>query len=210
MKRPHRHRVPWAAYLWPGLAHLWIKGSVAGLVLAIGFTFLANVLLLSVVVWPEWLTPRLQLSCGATVVVLWLAALIETRGELRRLALEKESKELNDADPDDPQPVAPAVDRKPDAQLCLAQRQYLAADWVAAERTLRGLLRNDSDDVEANLLLVGVYRRMGRTADALRRLRRLHTRDAAARWEFEIQREVNLLNRSAGPLQTEETPRQAA
>ena len=85
-KRPRRRHVHWIAYLWPGLPHLWIRGSVAGLSLALAFSVLLNVLILATLVWPEWLDLRLTFGCGLCAAVLWLAALWETRRELRRIA----------------------------------------------------------------------------------------------------------------------------
>lgn len=210
MSKPrNRRRVHWAVYLWPGLAHLWISGSLAGLALAAGFTFLLNLLVLSTVVWPEWLTPGVKAGCAVSAGVIWLAALVETRAELRRIGNRREREEQTPAElRQSGRQVADS--RRPEALFSLAQHQYLRADWQSAERTLRSLLRLEKEDAEAHLLLAGVHRRMGRESDALRRLRRLLTRDEAVRWRFEINREIDLLTRAAEPAQNEETPREAA
>lgn len=191
MHRRQKRRAHWAAYLWPGLPHLWISGSWAGLALAIGFTGLLNVLILSTLVWPEWLTPRVKLGCALSAGGVWLVALWETRRELRRLAALRTAREAS-ADGDAPSPAAPhsPAARRADALLRLAQCEYLRGEWAEAERSLRELLKLDRDDVEAHLLLAGVHRLAGRAADARRRLRRLATRDDAQRWRLEIQREL--------------------
>ena len=53
MPTPKMH---WTAYLWPGLPHLWIRGSWAGLAVAVGFMALANTMLLASFVYREWIT----------------------------------------------------------------------------------------------------------------------------------------------------------
>lgn len=202
-----KRRAHWAAYLWPGLAHLWISGSLAGLALAVAFAFLLNVLVLSTLVWPELLAPRVWTGCALSLSVIWLAALIETRNELRRLAVQSE---LAGASPVEPGlAVAPEL-RRTDALLRLAQQSYLRGDWSDAERLIRSILKLDPEDVEAQLLLATVHRRTGRAVDARRRLQRLSTKDDAERWRGEIRRELELLNAAAEPEKTEEPRRQAA
>ncbi|MEM6798074.1 MAG: hypothetical protein AAF589_01045, partial [Planctomycetota bacterium] len=71
-RRTVERRLHWAAYLWPGLPHLWNEGSWAGLALALGFTVLLNASVLSVAVWPEWLPERVKLACGLTTALVWL------------------------------------------------------------------------------------------------------------------------------------------
>ncbi|TWT34036.1 hypothetical protein KOR34_38720 [Posidoniimonas corsicana] len=208
-KPPRRRRAHWLAYLWPGLPHLWISGSLAGLALAVAFTVLLNVLILTTVVWPQWLAPQVQAACGVSVAVLWIAALVETRGELRRLALQRETRQQFAADPDAGLSEL-SENRRSDALLQLAQRHYLRAEWSDAERVLRTQLKRDAQDADAQLLLADVHRRMGRNADALRRLRRLSTKEEADRWRFEIGREVARLESASEAAQHEEAPRPAA
>lgn len=210
MSKPRRkRRVHWVAYLWPGLPHLWIGGSLAGLTLAIAFTVLLNVLILSVLVWPDWLASQVKLACAISAAAVWVAALVETRAELRRLSEQKENEASSLGDQGE-ETIGFPEERRTDALLTLAQRQYLRGEWNEAEQTLRTLLRLDKDDPEGNMLLASVHRRMGRTADALRRLRRLSTREDADRWRFEVQREVDLLKPTVEPAKCEETPHRAA
>lgn len=181
-KKRHRRHAPWAAYLWPGLAHLWIRGSLAGLLLALAFSVLLNVLILTTVVWPEWLETRLKLACALCAGGLWLAALWETRCELRRIAAEREAEDG----------VTPtAEDTKNDELLRAAQAAYLREEWVEAERALRQAVRRDRRDVEARLWYAGVLRRTARKSQATRRLRRLALLDEARRWRHEIDGMLN-------------------
>ena len=190
-RRPRR-RAPWVAYLWPGLPHLWIEGSLAGLTLALAFSVLLNVLVLGVVVWPGWLETELKWGCGGGVALLWLVALWETRGELRRLAARAD--EAGTA----------ATWRDPsDEPLRAAQRSYLRGDWVGAEKSLRRALGRDGRDVEAQLWYAMLLRRTGRKGRALRRLRRLERLDDAGAWNHEIQEERSRLT-ALGCEKTEE------
>ncbi|MEO0531133.1 MAG: tetratricopeptide repeat protein [Planctomycetota bacterium] len=179
-RRKPRRRLHWAAYLWPGLPHLWVRGSLAGLTLALAFSVLLNVLVLATFVWPAWLEPRLRLACGLTAIGLWVAALWETRGELRRLAAEREAAKSADVHPSIPESL-PA-----DEALTTAQTYYLRGEWPEAERLLRRAIRRDSDDFEARFWLVSVLRNAGRLRQAERLLRRVERRDAARAWRREI------------------------
>ncbi|QDT69586.1 hypothetical protein MalM25_25250 [Planctomycetes bacterium MalM25] len=184
-RRPSRRRLHWAAYLWPGLPHLWVRGSLAGLTLALAFSVLLNVLVLATLVWPAWLESRLKFACAVTALGLWIAALWETRGELRRLAAEREAAENQQTteNPSDPEENAN------DALLRQAQTSYLRGDWLDAERPLRAAIRADRDDFEARFWLVSVLRSSGRLRQAERLLRRLERLDAAAGWRHELRDE---------------------
>lgn len=207
-RRPDTRRVPWAAYLWPGLPHLWNSGSWAGLALAVGFSVLLNVLILSTFAWPEWFAPRVKLVCGLATAVVWVSALWETRGELRRQAARREA--------DGPQPAAAgaapdlgAVGAEPatapqaagsasdksrlDVLFRQAQQRYLAGEWAKAEQTLRELLRLDRDDIEAQLLLASVWRVADQPERSRRQLVALQRRRDAEAWRHEIEQELKLL-----------------
>lgn len=200
-RRQPRRRLHWAAYLWPGLPHLWVRGSLAGLTLALAFSVLLNVLVLATAVWPAWLEPRLKFACGITAFGLWIAALVETRGELRRLAAEREAAKPTDD-------IAPITESPPsDELLTSAQTYYLRGDWPEAERLLRRAIRHDSDDFEARFWLVSVLRNAGRLRQAERLLRRAERRDAAQAWRREIEDERNRLKeRLASPVVETEEP----
>lgn len=210
-RRPQKRRAPWGFYLWPGLAHLWCAGSWAGLALAIGFTALLNVLIVSTAVWPEWLAPRVRVACGLVTLGLWLAAVWETRRELRRVAATRVATDPgagapDTASPDDHPRHDPALQelsrqersqQENDELLRSAQACYLRGEWAQAEDAVRRLLRRDRDDTEGQLLLASVFRRSGRVEPARRRLEKLKLREDAERWRPEIDRELRLLARPA-------------
>lgn len=192
-RRKPRRRLHWAAYLWPGLPHLWVRGSLAGLTLALAFSVLLNVLVLATAVWPAWLEPRLKVACGLTAFGLWIAALWETRGELRRLAAEREAAQSAE------ETATKTESPEGDALLAAAQTSYLRGDWSEAECQLRRAIRQDHDDFEARFWLVSVLRNAGRLRQAERLLRRVERRDAAAGWRREIEDERNRLNEQLSP-----------
>ena len=185
-----KKRPPWLAYLWPGLPHLWVEGSWAGLALAIGFTALVNLAIVNLFIWPELMEPRAKWVGGAALLALWIAALWETRGELRRQAERRRAAEEDRPDPEAQRQAAQQAEA--DRQLMAAQRSYLAGDWTRAERTLLELIKVNKHDIEAQLLLATLWRHLGRTRHAVRRLGRIARLDAAAPWRFEIQQELEL------------------
>lgn len=195
-RRNPRRTVHWAAYLWPGLPHLWIAGSWAGLILALSFTLLFNLLLLTTFVWTEWLPWRVQLGCAAILGAIWIAALVETRLELGRIAARR--AQLPDGAADGTSAATQldeVANRHADSMLREAQAAYLAGNWIEAERTLQELVRLDRRDMEGQLLLATLWRHNGRLDDAKCQLDRLERLEDAATWEFEIGRERALIGR---------------
>ena len=193
----------WTTYLWPGLPSLWLRGSWAGLVVAVGFTALANVLLLATLVYREWISSdALWIGYGALTLV-WLLAWWQSRWERRAV--------LADAAGEDT-PLSPGAEKKRNRQEELfreAQRKYIESDWVAAEQLLLKLLKSDSRDVEGRLLLATLWRHQGRTQEAARQLQRLERLESAQDWQREIAAEREHLSQASTlpePGQTETIP----
>lgn len=184
---PKRRDLHWAAYLWPGLPHLWLRGSWAGLALALGFTVLANVTAVTVCVYPELLAPRLKLACGGVTIAIWLAALVETRSELRRIAARRQAELAGIESEEDlaDKQSAETADRK----FIECQTAYLRGDWITTERGLLDLLTGSPGDIQARLLLATLWRRQGRNPEAAAQLRRLERLEAARPWGQEIESE---------------------
>lgn len=190
MPQPKLH---WSAYLWPGLPHLWVRGSWVGLVLAVGFTALANFLLASSLVWSEWLPVRIRWIGLAVLTAIWMLAWAEARADWRRwLAQWSVDGELS----------AP---ERAEQLLADAQQSYLAGDWVVAEQTLRHLLRSEPRDVEARLMLATMWRHQGRWPEAEEYLGKLERAEASAPWAFEILRERQLLEQARNSANKHQT-----
>ena len=75
---------------------------------------------------------------------------------------------------------------------------YLRGDYFQAERLLGNLLREDSRDLEARLMLATLLRHTGRTDEAAAELNVLVRLEGAGKWELEIQRERELLREAEG------------
>ena len=121
--------------------------------------------------------------------LLWLAALWETRGELRRLAALEELAARQESLTKEEQQQE--TEHPNDQRIRDAQRSYLQGDWVAAEQTLRKAVRTDRRDVEASLWYATLLCRTKRLRPAARRLRRLARLDNAVPWRYEIEQELH-------------------
>jgi hypothetical protein len=168
----------WAMYAWPGLPHVWIRGSWAALVVAVAAGVLLNLTLLSTVVWTELLAEGLRKALWLGLLIGWPAAALFEAAWLRR----EMSRERPDA------PVEPG-----EATFEEAQEHYLKGNWFEAERVLGILLRRNVRDLEARLMLATMYRHTRRLDEAARQLDSLDRCEGAERWQWEIGRERELL-----------------
>ena len=171
-----------AADFWPGLPQLWVRGSWAGLAVAVVFTTLANTLLLAIGVFHDWMTTNLILIGLSTLAISWLIAWWQSRNW--RLALQREggspmggSKEAG---------VTEKEEEQRERLFREAQQLYLNNDWVRTEQLLLVLLKQDSRDVESRLMLCTLWQHQGRLAEAGRQLDRLDRLEAASHWQYEI------------------------
>lgn len=161
--------------LWPGLPRLWIHGEVSALRGALVFAALLNFALMTTFLWP-WRFPLvLPVALWSLVVPIWAVSFWST---WRRF----------------PEPLEEKATIYEDLFL-RAQAEYLRGDYFAAEAALDRLIRRRPQDIEARLLLAGVYRRTGRFDMARKHLRRL-ARTGGAKWALEVSRELALIDRS--------------
>jgi len=174
-------KLHWTACLWPGLPTLWNRGSWAGLAVAVGFTALANGLLLATLVYTEWLTGQVRLIGLGVLAVVWLLAWWQSREERIRGSASATEEPLAER----PDPLA----EQREEWFREAQRCYLADDWVATEQLLLKLLKQDARDAESRLMLATLWRHQGRGEEALRQLDRLERLEAASIWKYEIEAE---------------------
>jgi tetratricopeptide (TPR) repeat protein len=182
-------KLPKIAYFWPGLPQLWLRGSWAGLVIAVGFTALVNLLILATCVFHEWIPLEYQLGGGAIVAASWLVGWWQSR---RAESAQSMAIQLTAATSDDESDTVvsqPAVGQTIDRGEQLyrdAQQAYLRGDWVAAEQLLLKLLKLDDRDAEARLMLATLWRHQGRHREAVRQLDKLSRLEAADPWQYEI------------------------
>ena len=157
--------------LWPGLAKLWLRGDYIALLLALGFTVLFNLALLSTFVWPEWLGNSFPMIAWPIIGIVWLSNWFIS------------GSTLDEA-------VDPGVVRgkSSDALFISAQTEYLNGNWHEAETLLVRQLRFSPRDVESRLLLATMHRHTGNYDSALKEIEQLLKFDESRRWYLEIER----------------------
>jgi len=163
----------WAIGMWPGLPQLWRRGDWSALALALGFTLLLNLVLLTTFVWTELVVPSVSLIAWSVVAGFWLVSFV---GFLRA-------------------GVEPAHTGAAQEDLFpTAIAEYLKGNWYDVEQICQRLLRRNDHDVDAQLLLATTCRHGVRYDEAQRRLEHLATLDAAGKWAWEIRDEFERLH----------------
>ncbi len=157
--------------LWPGLPWLWLRGSVAGLVLALAFGVAFDVAILLTWVWTELVGTEFILGLWAATAAIWGIATLSAVTTF-------------------PPPLPTGRNEAAEALFVAARDAYLARDWLAAETKLRGLLVVAPTDGETQLLLATLLRRVGRRAESRTALDLLARSDAGAPWLGVIRREL--------------------
>lgn len=157
--------------LWPGLPWLWLRGSAAGLVLAIAFGLAVDVAVMTTWIWTELVDFRLCLGLWAATAAVWFVA---TASAVTAF----------------PPPIPLGRDAAVDGLFVKARDAYLARDWLAAETTLRAVLDLAPTDGEAQLLLATLLRRVGRLDEAAAALTALSHSDTGGPWRTAIARDL--------------------
>lgn len=159
---------------------MWLRGHWSSLFVAVGFSLVLNLALVSTFIWPALLGPELKLLIWPAVAICWLIF-----GWISWRYLDQFEK-------------IPETPGKTDDTLFIqAQTEYLKGDNTQAELLLAQQLQADSRDAEARLLLVSIYRRTDRVQKALQQLDKLRRLDTGIRWQFEIEREQRLIDQAA-------------
>ena len=168
----------WIASLWPGFWHAW-HGEWRGLALAVSFAIGLNGALLStgglLPVSVGGLPDHWVASMSWLLVLgLWYYGLLWVRRDGQAEGTKRGTG-----------------DESATEQFRTAQHEYLRGHWIEAETLLRQLLRENSLDAEAQLLLASVQRRTRQWNDARRTLRQLQeNHPTAGKWLMEIEAEL--------------------
>jgi hypothetical protein len=173
--------VRYLTLVWPGLPWLWLRGSFAGLVLAVAFAVTLDIAVMTTFIWSDLVEVSFTLAVWTATAIVWLVSTVS--------ALAAFPPALSRPAPGDIDPL-----------FVRARSAYLARDWVVAETRLRDLLALAPTDGEAQLLLGTLLRRTGRRAEARRALEKLSWSDSGARWSRAIAAE---LARLEGPADQE-------
>jgi hypothetical protein len=161
--------------IWPGLPWLWLRGSLAGLVLALAFGVLVDTAIVTTWIWSELVDLRISIGIWTGVVAVWLAGTVSAVSAF-------------------PAAISAARDAGTDRLLATARDAYLARDWLSAETKLRAVLALAPTDGEAQLLLATLLRRVGRADEAKTALEKLSRSDSGTPWRTEIAREMVFLD----------------
>jgi hypothetical protein len=164
--------------LWPGLPWLWLRGSRAGLLVAVAFAIVLDTAIVSTWVWTELVELEVAIGLWAAAGAIWLLGTISAVSAF-------------------PPPLVLAQDAVTEQMFVEARDAYLARDWLTAESRLLALLALRPLDGEAQLLLASLLRRVGRTGEAAKALAKLARSDSGLRWQSAIAREQRLLERTA-------------
>ncbi len=166
--------------LWPGLPWLWLRGSAAGLVLAVAFAVALDVAILCTWIWSEVVEIGFVLGLWAATAGVWLVATLSAVSAF-------------------PPALPTGRDEAAERLFIAARDAYLARDWLAAETKLRALLLVAPTDGEAQLLLATLLRRVGRLAEARSNFAALEQSDVGRQWLPVIRRELSRLDAAAAP-----------
>ena len=151
--------------------------------MAVGFTALANTLLLATLVYREWMSAEVLQAGYVALVLVWSLAWWESRSLRHMPKADSPGDDVSGGQ------GAPRKREVRDQKFRQAQQSYLAGDWVATEQSLLKLLKQDARDVESRLMLATLWRHQGRGEEALRQLDRLERLENASKWQFEIDKE---------------------
>lgn len=160
--------------LWPGLPWLWLRGSVAGLILAVAFAVALDIAIVLTWLWTELVEREFALGLWAATAAVWVVATLSAVTQF-------------------PPPLPTGRSAATEALFVAARDAYLGRDWLAAETKLRGLLLVAPTDGEAQLLLATLLRRVGRRAESRTALEKLSRSDAGRPWLGVIRRELSRL-----------------
>lgn len=165
---------------WPGLARLWTKGDWSSLWIAIGFSLLVNLTLVSTFVWPQLLGDSFPAVAWPLILVVWIASAFVAYRSLPELLSIGSAPDVIDLTTDD-------------TLFIQAQAEYLNGSWAEAEQLLARQLERNPRDVQARLLLATLYRHTRRLKPAREQMIEIKKFDESIHWEFEIQREIQLI-----------------
>ena len=174
--------------LWPGLPWLWLRGSLAGLTLALAFALVLDVAVISTWIWSDLVDLEISLGIWTATAAVWLVATLSALSAF-------------------PPPIPVARDQATDTLFLKARDAYLARDWLTAEMNLRALLQLSAMDGEAQLLLGTLLRRLGRWQESRQALEKLSRSDSGGHWRSAIDRELAYLT---GPRPAESAVAPAA
>lgn len=178
-------KIPWAAFLWPGLPQLWLRGQWAGLAKAVGAAVVLNAVLLGTFGWSELISSGMRNVLWIAVALFWTASAAAGYVQTRRRANRRQ--------------LAPAKDT-----FTQALELYLKGDYFQAECLLVEMLARNERDLDARLMLAALYRHNRRYDEATKQLDTLVRFEGAEKWRLEIENERSLIAEGKYELERQE------
>lgn len=165
---------------WPGLARLWTKGHWPSLWIAIGFSLLVNLALISTFVWPQLLGDSFPIVAWPLISVVWITSALVAYRSLPELLSIGSAPDVVEMSSDD-------------TLFIRAQAEYLKGSWTDAERLFVRQLEKNPRDVQSRLFLATLFRHTRRIKQAHEQLAEIQKFDESVHWDFEVQREKQLI-----------------
>ena len=162
-----------ARSLWPGLPAVWSRGSWLGLVVSLLFASLVQASIFAWIIWPELIGPITSVVVCFVTFAFWL---LHAGPQIVQVFAKS-----------DPAPV------QAEHLFRGAQDEYLKGNWFQAEQLFAAFAERDPTDLESRMMLAGLYRRLNRFAEAREQLQLMLDCTRSASWEFEINREHELI-----------------
>ncbi|MCC6124983.1 MAG: tetratricopeptide repeat protein [Pirellulales bacterium] len=167
-------KIPWAAFLWPGLPQLWLRGQWAGLAKALGAAIVLCAVLLGTFGWSELISAGMRNTLWIAVALFWTASAVAAYVQTRRRTNREQ--------------LTPAKDT-----FTQALDLYLKGDYFEAECLLVEMLARNERDLDARLMLAALYRHNRRYDEAAKQLDTLARFEGAEKWRLEIESERSLI-----------------
>lgn len=164
--------------LWPGMPWLWLRGSAAGLVLALAFAVVLDLAIVATWIYSEFFNLQVSIGLWGAAAAVWIVATVSAVSAF-------------------PPPIPTTRDAATDKLFVAARDAYLSRDWLAAETKLRSLLVVAPTDGEAQLLLATLLRRVGRLKESREALEKLSRSDSGGPWLSAIARELERVEAAA-------------
>ena len=166
---------------WPGLSGLWYRGRWSSLMVAIGFSIVLNLAIISSFIWTEVFFDQAFPAVAWPLILLFWAvtAWIAFQNLPDVMAVKSKADQT--------------VFESSDTLFIDARSEYLKGHWQQAESLLLKSLLQTPRDIESRLMLATLYRHTRQFDSAWQQLETLDDFDESATWQSEILRERKLL-----------------
>ena len=217
-----RH-LKWITCGWPGLARLWLNGQWTGLAVAAGFGVVFNTAIVLQLKFTGQVSESIQQAGFLLALAFWIGGCIDgilvtiqyrrqlKLGEQRHseivhtdtvltesssdLASSDDGQKLDDSSDAEEENITQAPQSPTDDLFIKARNQYLKGNWLQCEVLLDSAIEDYPGDLESRLLRISLLRVTRRYEEALVEITHFQQWDGASKWNFEVAREVELLDR---------------